>query len=431
MSKSINIITLGCSKNLVDSEKIMGNLGNGDHIVTHESSDPSDIVIINTCGFINDARAESVETILHFVNAKNRGEVEKLIVTGCLSQRYKYELKEEIPEIDAFFGVDDYTQLLKYIDNGNAGMSDTERVVTTPGHYAYLKIAEGCDRKCSFCAIPLIRGRYRSRSIENIVSEAEMLAGKGVKELLLIAQDISYYGIDIAGKSLLPQLLDNLANIDGIEWIRLHYAYPLDFPDEVTERIASNHKICRYLDIPLQHINSNILKSMRRGVDKTATLAFLKRLRERVPEIALRTTLMVGYPGETDNEFDELLEFVKNARFERLGVFTYSPEENTPAYRFGNSLPINVKQKRADIIMEEQQRISLQLNRQKIGKVYKVIIDGKEGEYFTGRTESDSPEIDNEVFITGHENRLVPGMFCNVRIHNASEFEIFGTITPC
>ncbi len=428
MPKTINIITLGCSKNLVDSEKIMANLGNGYNIVNHESPYPSDILIINTCGFINDATAESVETIMHFVDAKNNGDIGKLIVTGCLSQRYRGELEKEIPEVDAFFGVGQHAELVKYIDNSSTGFNDTKRVVTTPAHYAYLKIAEGCDRKCSFCAIPLIRGRYRSRSVKDIVLEAEMLAGRGVKELLLIAQDISYYGVDVAGKSLLPQLLDELANIGGIEWIRLHYAYPVDFPDEAIERIASNNKICRYLDIPLQHINSNILRTMRRGVDKAATLGFLKRLRERVPGIALRTTLLAGYPGETENEFNELFEFVKNQRFERLGVFLYSPEKNTPAYRLKDNVPINVKKKRADMLMEEQQRISMQLNMQKIGKVCKVIIDRKEGEYYSGRTEFDSPEIDNEVFIKSHKKRLISGMFYNVRIQSASEFEIFGTV---
>ncbi len=404
----------------------MGNLGTGNFIITHESEKPADIVIINTCGFINDAKDESIETILQYAQARSQGKIEKLIVFGCLSQRYMDDLKKEIPEVDAFFGVDQNSELLKYIDQNTKGFSDNNRVITTPGHYAYLKIAEGCDRTCSFCAIPLIRGGYRSATVKSLVKQTELLADQGVKELLLIAQDISYYGMDIAKRSLLPELLDELVKINGIEWIRLHYAYLLNFPDKLISQIARHDKICRYLDIPLQHINSKILGSMRRGVDKDKTINFINRLRQQVPDIAIRTTLMVGYPGETKEEFMELLEFVKNMRFDRLGVFTYSAEENTPAFKLKDSVSATVKQQRADMIMREQQQISLQLNRQKIGKAYKVIVDGREGDFVTGRTEFDSPEVDNEVLITDNENRLIPGMFCDVIIQDASEFEIFG-----
>ncbi len=428
MPKRINIITLGCSKNLVDSEKIMGNLSSENLITTHESNDPADILIINTCGFIQDAKNESIETILRYVEAKNRGEIDKLIVTGCLSQRYRIELEEEIPEVDAWFGVVDNKELLKYIDQNINGLRENHRILTTPGHYAYLKIAEGCDRTCSFCAIPLIRGKFRSRSIESITGEANMLASKGVKELLLIAQDISYFGMDTNKKSMLPELLDELVKINGIEWIRLHYAYPLNFPDKVLKQMAENEKILRYLDIPLQHINNSILKSMKRGVDNSRTFELIERLREQVPGITLRTTLMVGYPGETEQQFYELLDFVRKIRFDRLGVFSYSEEENTEACKLKDSVPQKIKEQRVELIMEVQQQISLELNRQKIGKEFRVIVDRREGEYIVGRTEFDSPEVDNEVLVNDPEKQINPGMFCNVLINDASEFEIFGNL---
>lgn len=425
--KHINIITLGCSKNLVDSENIMGSIEPAGYKVTHESNDPADIVIINTCGFINDAKEESIETILKYVEAKNHGDTEKLIVTGCLSQRYSKELEAEIPEVDAWFGVGVSKELLKYIDNLIIPVKENKRVLTTPGHYAYLKIAEGCDRTCSFCAIPLIRGKYHSRTIESLVREATMLALQGVKELLVIAQDISYYGMDIRKKSMLSDLLDELTKIEDLKWIRLHYAYPLNFPDELIKQIARHDKICKYLDIPLQHINSNILKSMKRGVDKNKTIEFINRLREGVPGIALRTTLMVGYPGESKDDFYELLDFAKQARFERLGVFTYSPEEGTDAVKLENNVAPELKQQRANILMEQQQQISSEINQQKIGKVFKVITDKREGEFMIGRTEFDSPEVDNEVFISDPENLLKQGVFYNILVNKATEFEIYGS----
>ncbi len=426
MPERINIITLGCPKNLVDSEKIMGNLKLANFRVFHESNEPADIVVINTCGFIDDAKEESVETILQFVNAKSRGDIKKLIITGCLSERYAKELKEEIDEVDAWFGVNDAVELLKYINPSINACSENKRIITTPEHYAYLKIAEGCDRTCSFCAIPFIRGKFRSKHIDTLVTETEMLARKGVRELLIIAQDIGYYGMDIYKKNMLPELLDELVKINGIEWIRLHYAYPLNFPDKTIRQIAGYDKVCRYLDIPLQHISDNILKSMKRNIDKNKTLKLICRLREKVPGIALRTTFMAGYPGESERDFLELLDFVRNTCFDRVGVFTYSAEENTPAWGLDDSIPRKIKKQRADMLMEEQQRIALQLNRQKVGKVFKVIVDRSEGEFMIGRTEFDSPEIDNEVLITGNHDLLNPGMFCNVLIKDASAFEIYG-----
>ncbi len=425
--KHINIITLGCSKNLVDSEKIMGQLQHGNFRVSHDADGPADIVVINTCGFIHDAKAESIDTILQYTQAKKRGLVGEVIVTGCLSQRYKDELKKEIPEADAWFGVDDPQDMFAYLKQ-KYSYETQERYITTPSHFAYLKIAEGCDRTCSFCAIPLIRGRFKSRSIENLVEEAKQLADKGVKELLLIAQDLTYYGYDLEKQSMLPELLRALIPVKGIEWIRLHYAYPNNFPREVIDIMASEPKICRYLDIPLQHINDSILKSMRRSTDKATTVKLLNDFREKVPDVALRTTLLVGYPGETKKEFEELLEFVRNTRFDRLGVFTYSAEEGTRAYALKDTVSKKEKERRAEAAMELQQTISLELNQEKVGKAFRVLIDREEGDYFVGRTEYDSPEVDNEVFIK-KDPVIQVGEFFDVKIISAGEFELFGEIT--
>lgn len=422
--KHINIITLGCSKNLVDSEKIMGQLQHGPFRITHDADGPSDIVIINTCGFIGDAKEESIDTILQYTEARKKGLVKEVIVTGCLSQRYKDTLEKEIPEADAWFGVDNPSELFGYLRQKYSD-SNQERVLTTPSHFAYLKIAEGCDRTCSFCAIPLIRGRFISRTIESLVAEAAELARKGVKELLLIAQDLSYYGIDLERRSMLADLLRELVKVEGIEWIRLHYAYPRNFPTEVIDLMAAEPKICRYLDIPLQHISDPILKSMRRNTDKATTLALIDAFRSKVPDVALRTTLLVGYPGETKAHFDELIEFVKETRFERLGVFTYSPEEETKAYELKDTLSDKEKQRRADTIMEVQQTISLELNQQKVGKTFRVLIDREEEDYYVGRTEYDSPEVDNEVYVTKQQG-IVTGKFYSVRITSAIDFDLFG-----
>jgi len=424
--KSVNIITLGCSKNLVDSEKILGQLNPQKFNLYHDSDKHADIVIINTCGFINDAKEESVDTILLNVEAKKRGLVKKVIVTGCLSQRYQNELIKEIPEVDAWFGSDDAAKLFEYIKQDyNQDLDD--RFVTTPSHYAYLKISEGCDRFCAFCAIPLIRGVYRSMPVERLVKEAEMLASKGVKELLLVAQDLNYYGFDLEGKKLLATLLIELSKIKGIEWIRLHYAYPQGFPDDVIKIMADNPKICKYLDIPLQHINDRILSQMRRGHDKNDTLKLISDLRDKVPGIAIRTTMMVGFPGETKEEFNELLEFVKSAKFERLGVFTYSPEEGTSAFKLKDDVTDKTKKMRADKLMAVQQEISLENNEAKIGSVFKVLIDREDNEFYVGRTEYDSPEIDNEVLVSKNSSVKV-GDFVYVKITDASEFELYAIV---
>jgi len=424
--KHINIVTLGCSKNLVDSEKIMGQLDPSRYTLSHDSDQPSDIVIINTCGFIKDAKTESIDAILQYVEAKKRGVVGEVIVTGCLSERYKSELMKEIPEADAWFGVKDPSQLFAHLrQNYNPELQT--RQLTTPSHVAYLKIAEGCDRTCSFCAIPMIRGPFVSRSIDSLVQEASELARQGVKELLLIAQDLSYYGYDIARKSMLHDLLTELSQVDGIEWIRLHYAYPKNFPDQVIQLMANNPKICRYLDIPIQHINNQVLESMRRNTTREHTISLLEKIRREVPEVAIRTTLLVGHPGETRQQFQELMDFVKATRFERLGVFPYSPEEGTKAFELKDKLSEKEKNRRVDEIMAVQQEISYELNQAKIGKVFKVIIDSEEPEYFVGRTEFDSPEVDNEVHIS-KANGLKVGEFCRVRITSASEFDLFGEV---
>jgi len=424
--KSLNFITLGCSKNLVDSERVLGQLPKSRFKISHDANGAADIVVINTCGFINDAKQESIDTILEYVNAKKKGLVEQVLVFGCLSQRYTEDLSKEIPEVDGWFGAGEPDALFTHL-NVKPKSACSKRFQTTPSHFAYLKISEGCDRTCSFCAIPMIRGSYRSRTIESLVEEAKTLAGNGVKELLIIAQDISYYGIDLERKQLLAPLLEQLVEVDGIEWIRLHYGYPKNFPEAAIDLMAKHPKICKYLDIPLQHANNQILSAMKRGHSKEEMLNLLAQLRQKVPNIALRTTMLVGFPGETQKEFDELLQFVKDTRIDRLGVFTYSEEEGTQAATLADGVSEKEKQRRADMLMEVQQEISLEINQQKIGKVFKVIIDRQEGNHFVGRTEYDSPEVDNEVIVEDHP-KITIGNFVQVKITSASEFELFGKV---
>ncbi len=425
--KHINIITLGCSKNLVDSEKIMGQLQHGPFKITHDAEGPSDIVIINTCGFIGDAKEESIDTILQYTEAKKKGLVKEVIVTGCLSQRYKDTLKEEIQEANAWFGVDDQKDLFSYLNQKYSEISQ-ERLITTPSHFAYLKIAEGCDRTCSFCAIPMIRGAFKSRPIASLVEEAKKLVESGVKELLLIAQDLSYYGYDMERRSLLSDLLKELVQIDKIEWIRLHYLYPKNFPTEVIDLMAKEPKINKYIDIPIQHISDGVLRSMRRNSTGTEIRELINRFRSVIPDIAIRTTFLVGYPGETKSDFEELKNYVKNTRFERLGVFTYSPEEGTRAFELKDNVREKEKHRRAGDLMQLQQEISLELNQGKIGKTLKVIIDREEDQYFIGRSEYDSPEVDNEVLIDKATGIKV-GSFYNVTIYDATEFDLSARLT--
>jgi len=424
MAKKVNIITLGCSKNLVDSENLLGELKARGLEVTHESNDPADYIIINTCGFIGDAKEESVDIILDYAAAKKEGQFEKLFVTGCLSQRYASQLREEIHEVDGFYGTEDIPAILKDLGFDPKKDLHGERMITTPSHYAYLKIAEGCDRKCSFCAIPLIRGKHMSRTIESLVKEAKYLVSKGVKELILIAQDLTWYGIDLYKKQMLGELLEQLSDIKDLEWIRLHYAYPASFPDDVIEIMRDRKNICNYLDIPLQHISDPVLSSMKRSVGSAETYRLMERIRSIVPDAALRTTMMVGYPGETEEDFKALIKFVEESRFDRLGVFTYSPEEGTAAYELKDDVPETLKQERMEELLAVQQNISLGLNEDKIGKTFKTIIDRREGNISIGRTEYDSPEVDNEVII--HDKSLLIGEFYNIRITSASEFDLIG-----
>jgi len=409
-----------------DSEVLMGQLkANGKEVVHEEEGN---IVVINTCGFINNAKEESVNTILEFMQKKEAGDVDKVFVTGCLSERYKPDLQEEIPNVDQYFGTTELPNLLKALGADYKHELIGERLTTTPKNYAYLKIAEGCDRPCSFCAIPLMRGKHKSTPIENLVIEAEKLAANGVKELILIAQDLTYYGLDLYKKRNLSELLNALVKVEGIDWIRLHYAFPTGFPMDVLEVMNKESKICNYLDIPLQHISDSILKSMRRGTTKEKTTKLLKQFRKTVPEMVIRTTLIVGYPGETEDDYQTLKQWVKDMRFERLGCFTYSHEENTHAYNLEDDVPEQVKQERANEIMEIQSQISWELNQEKIGKVYKVIIDRKEGDYFIGRTEFDSPDVDNEVMIDAKKSYLKTGDFYQVKITNAADFDLYGDI---
>jgi ribosomal protein S12 methylthiotransferase len=420
----INVVTLGCSKNVYDSEVLMGQLKANNKDVVHEQE--GNIVVINTCGFIDNAKEQSVNTILEYVELKEQGEVDKVFVTGCLSERYKPDLVKEIPNVDQYFGTTELPELLAALEADYKHELIGERLTTTPKNYAYLKIAEGCDRPCSFCAIPLMRGKHRSTPIENLVEEARKLAAQGVKELILIAQDLTYYGLDLYKKRNLAELLENLVKVEGIEWIRLHYAFPTGFPMDVLEVMKREPKVCNYLDIPLQHISDDLLKSMRRGTTHEKTTNLLKEFRNRVPEMAIRTTLIVGYPGETEAHFEELKQWVKEMRFERLGCFTYSHEENTHAYNLEDDVPQEVKQERANEIMEIQSQISWELNQQKIGKTFRVVIDRKEGENYVGRTEADSPDVDNEVLIDATKVYLKTGDFYDVKITDAADFDLFG-----
>ena len=422
----INVITLGCSKNVYDSEVLMGQLkANGKEVVHEEEGN---VVVINTCGFINNAKEESVNTILEYMQKKEDGEVDKVFVTGCLSERYKPDLQKDIPNVDQYFGTTELPGLLKALGADYKHELIGERLTTTPKNYAYLKIAEGCDRPCSFCAIPLMRGKHKSTPIENLVIEAEKLAANGVKELILIAQDLTYYGLDIYKKRNLAELLENLVKVEGIEWIRLHYAFPTGFPMDVLDLMKREPKICNYLDIPLQHISDDLLKSMRRGTTKEKTTKLIHQFRAIVPEMTIRTTLIVGYPGETEAHFQELKQWVKDMRFERLGCFTYSHEENTHAYNLEDDVPQDVKQDRANQIMEIQSQISWELNQEKIGDTFKVVIDRKEGTYFVGRTEFDSPDVDNEVLIDATETYLKTGEYYNIKVTEAEDFDLYGEL---
>lgn len=422
----INVVTLGCSKNVYDSEVLMGQLKANGKEVVHEQE--GNVVVINTCGFINNAKEESVNTILHYMQKKEDGEVDKVFVTGCLSERYKPDLEKEIPNVDQYFGTTELPGLLKALGADYKHELIGERLTTTPKNYAYLKIAEGCDRPCSFCAIPLMRGKHKSTPIEDLVVEAEKLASNGVKELILIAQDLTYYGLDLYKKRNLAELLENLVKVEGIEWIRLHYAFPTGFPMDVLDVMNREPKICNYLDIPLQHISDKILKSMRRGTTQEKTTKLLKEFRAAVPEMTIRTTLIVGYPGETEEDFETLKQWVTDMRFERLGCFTYSHEENTHAYNLEDDVSEDVKQDRANQIMEIQSQISWELNQEKIGQIFKVVIDRKEGNYFVGRTEFDSPDVDNEVLIDATTTYLKTGDFYNVKVVEAEDFDLYAEV---
>ncbi|KAB5485267.1 30S ribosomal protein S12 methylthiotransferase RimO [Flagellimonas hadalis] len=420
----INVVTLGCSKNVYDSEVLMGQLRANNKEVAHEEE--GNVVVINTCGFIANAKEESVNTILEYVQKKEEGLVDKVFVTGCLSERYKPDLQREIPNVDEYFGTSDLPNLLKALGADYKHELIGERLTTTPKNYAYLKIAEGCDRPCSFCAIPLMRGKHKSKPIAELVAESEKLAAKGVKELILIAQDLTYYGLDLYKKRNLGELLQALVKVEGIEWIRLHYAFPTGFPMDVLEVMREEPKICNYIDIPLQHISDAILKSMRRGTTQAKTTKLLQDFRAAVPDMAIRTTLIVGYPGETEQDFETLRDWVKEMRFERLGCFTYSHEENTHAYSLEDDVPEEVKQQRANEIMEIQSQISWELNQEKIGKKFQCIIDRKEGNHFVGRTEFDSPDVDNEVLIDATKHYVKIGDFTTIEIIDASDFDLYG-----
>jgi len=421
---TINVVTLGCSKNVYDSEVLMGQLKAGGKNVVHEQE--GNIVVINTCGFINNAKEESINTILEYVQQKEAGLIDKVFVMGCLSERYKPDLEKEIPDVDQYFGTSELPALLKVLGADYKHELIGERLTTTPKNYAYLKISEGCDRPCSFCAIPLMRGAHISTPIEALVTEAEKLAAKGVKELILIAQDITYYGLDLYKKRALADLLRALVKVEGIEWIRIHYAFPTGFPMDVIEVMKEEPKICNYLDIPLQHISDPILASMKRGTTQEKTTKLLKKFREAMPEMAIRTTLIVGYPGETQADFEALKSFVQEMRFDRLGCFTYSHEENTTAYELEDDVPEEVKLARANEIMEIQSQISWELNQQKVGKTFRCLIDRKEGNYFVGRTEYDSPDVDNEVLIDAKKHYVKTGDFVEVKIIDATDYDLYG-----
>ena len=425
----INVITLGCSKNIYDSEVLMGQLTANKINVEHESKkDDANIVVINTCGFIDNAKQESINTILEQAKRKENGYIDKLFVTGCLSERYKDDLEKEITDVDQYFGTKDLPKLLHVLGADYKHELLGERLTTTPKHYAYLKISEGCNRPCSFCAIPLMRGKHKSKSIESLVAEANNLALQGIKEIILIAQDLTFYGLDIYKKRKLASLINELSNINGIEWIRLHYAFPTSFPEDVLDVIRSNSKVCKYIDIQLQNINDDFLKSMKRGTNKIKTNKLLMKFREKVPNIAIRTTLIIGYPGETHEQFLELKKWVQETKFDRLGVFTYSHEKDTSAYNLIDSVSEELKKSRAKEIMDIQSEISFKLNKQKLGKVFKVLFDRKEGDYFIGRTQFDSPDVDNEVLVNAKKNYVRIGDFANVIIKEIDHYDLYGEI---
>lgn len=426
----VNIVTLGCSKNSVDSEVLYSQLKANKVDVVHESTeDDANIVVINTCGFIDNAKEESINTIIRWAEAKQAGQIEQLFVTGCLSQRYKPELEKEIPEVDQYFGTTHLPQLLKSLGADYKHELIGERQLTTPSHFAYLKISEGCDRPCSFCAIPIMRGKHVSKPIEEIEKEVRFLVKNGTKEILIIAQDSTYYGLDIYGERKLATLLQHISAIEGVEWVRLHYAYPSQFPEDALDVMASSPNICKYIDIPLQHVSDAMLKTMRRGITEKRTRDLVKTIREKVPGIAIRTTLIVGHPGETEEDFEALCRFVEDCQFERLGVFTYSHEDGTHSGTMEDSVPQEVKEERAARVMEIQQAISAKLNKQRVGQVVKVLFDRKEGDYFIGRTEWDSPEVDNEVLVKADSNYVRVGDFAMVKIDSAEDFDLYGTIT--
>ena len=425
----VNIITLGCSKNIVDSEVLYSQLKANSFDVEHESQDDdANIVVINTCGFIDNAKEESINTIIRWAEAKQAGEIDKLYVTGCLSQRYKPDLEKEIPEVDQYFGTTHLPQLLKTIGADYKHELIGERLLTTPSHYAYLKISEGCDRPCSFCAIPIMRGKHLSKPFEQIEAEVKGLVKNGTKELLIIAQDSTFYGLDLYGDRKLPELLRRISDVPGADWIRLHYAYPSQFPLEALDVIRERENICKYIDIPLQHVSDSMLKIMRRGITEKRTRDLVTTIREKVPGIALRTTLIVGHPGETEQDFNDLCRFVEDNRFDRLGVFTYSHEDGTHSGTMADDVPQEVKEERAAIIMEIQQGISSEINKEKVGKTFKVLFDRKEGDYFIGRTEADSPEVDNEVLVKADKQYARVGDFAQVKIDSAEDFDLYGSI---
>ena len=432
-AKKVNLVTLGCSKNKVDAEFLGAKLVNVGYEVMHESEQASDVVIVNTCGFIGDAKEESVDTILSYARLRKKGKISKLIVMGCLAQRYQKELEAELHEVDAFYGVNALSEITEMLSKeivhpDDIVLCNSTRLLSNAPHFAYLKISEGCDRSCSFCAIPLIRGGHVSRSIESLVEETKMLSAQGAKEIVLIAQELTYYGIDIYKKRALAELLRELVKVDGIEWIRLQYAYPHGFPEEVMEVVANEHKICKYIDLPLQHISSRILASMKRNIDKEETIRTMNLIREKIPGVAFRTTFIVGFPGETEEEFGELYDFVKNSRFERMGVFAYSPEEGTAADALLDDVPDEVKAARIEKLMELQQNISHEINLDRVGSIYKVMVDRIEGDYYVGRTEFDSPEVDNEVLIIKEDIQIQIGNFFWVKITEADPFDLYGQI---
>jgi len=419
---------LGCSKNVVDSEVMMAQLRENQFDVKHESNEEKDneIVIVNTCGFIDNAKEESINTILRFADAKKEGTVSKLYVTGCLSERYKNDLEEQIPEVDAYFGTLELPQLLNTLGADYKHELIGERLLTTPAHFAYLKISEGCNRKCAFCAIPLMRGKHISKSMDDLVTEAKNLVKHGVKELILIAQELTYYGLDLYGGRKLPELLRRLSDVEGVEWIRLHYAYPTMFPMDIIDAMAERSNICNYLDIPLQHTSNRMLKAMHRGITNEKTVELLNNIKSKIPEMAIRTTMLVGFPGEKEEDVDHMINFMEQVQFDRLGVFTYSHEENTSGYKLEDNVDHQTKLDRANRVMAAQANISYQVNQAKIGKTFKVLFDKKEGGHFIGRTEFDSPEVDNEVLVDAKDTYVRVGDFANIKITDATEFDLFG-----